>query len=143
VVARIPSCAAFGSVVGTTICPNNCVSGCPGPCHTVSWPRPDTPFDQGKRDDTGLDRTGRDSTRLSDNAEVGSSILPSPTKKDLVRVVVDQGTSDTSRVWASRVPGAAHVAEKLVAAFADRCLPPTTSGAGSVTIPHVRTTPSS
>jgi hypothetical protein len=143
VVDRIPSCAVSASVVGTIIRANNCVPGCPGPCHTVSWPRPDTPFDQGKKDDTGLHRTGRDSPGLSDNAEVGSSILPSPTKKDLVRVVVDQGTSDTSRVWVSRVPGAAHVAEKLVAAFADRCLPPTTSGAGSATIPHVRATPSS
>ena len=146
---RLSMGSALGSLtpwlisVATTIWTNNCVPACSGPCQPVPWPRPDAPFDQQKRDDTGLDRTGRDSPGLSDNAEVGSSILPSPTKKDLVRVVVDQGTSDTSRVWASRVPGAAHVAEKLVAAFADRCLPPTTSGAGSVTIPHVRTTPSS
>jgi len=87
VVDRTPSCAAFGSVVETTIRANNCVPGCPGPCHTVPWPRPATPFDQGKWDDTGLHRTGRDSPGLSDNAEVGSSILPSPTQVFLVRAL--------------------------------------------------------
>jgi hypothetical protein len=71
-VDRTPSCAVFGTVVGMTTCPNNCVPARPCPCHTVSWLRPDTPVDQGTRHGTGLRTTGRDYLGLSDNAEVGS-----------------------------------------------------------------------
>jgi len=99
---RLSLGSALGSLtpwlisVATTIWTNNCVPACSGPCQPVPWPRPDTPFDQQKRDDTGLDRTGRDSPGLSDNADVASSILASPTEKFQVGVVVGLKWSDDS-----------------------------------------------
>jgi hypothetical protein len=69
-----------GSILGPTICPNNCVSGCPEASRLISRLRPDTPIYQRKRDDTGFDGTARDHSERSDNAEVASSILASPTR---------------------------------------------------------------
>jgi len=71
--------------VGQTIWANNRVPVCPEPSHRVPRLRPDTRIHQLKRNDTRLDGTARYHSEHSDNAEVASSILASPTVKSLFR----------------------------------------------------------